>query len=299
MFGFSRGSYTVRSLAGFMNNSGLVKQENIPKVKEACTIYRNKDICPKHRQSKAFREAYCDRGEYGTRVPIKLLACFDTVGALGLPDASLMGSLLTRIKYKFHDTTLSRKVENAIHVLSIDEARLGFKLILMVENDAVPGQLTQLYFPGHHSGVGGGQPGEEKISNFTLMWLVGEVKRRGLPLSFHREIFEEGYVNLPFTPLPLAERLNNAMMNVAAGDLLQWKGVRTVTTEECHPGVAERYANYGDWRPAALEKVGNDLIELAQQMKAAAIGGNENIARKGRAEDYSFSSPVSQINEEG
>lgn len=295
MFGFSRGSYTVRSLAGFMNNSGLVKQENIPMVKKAYEIYRNKNLCPKHTESTDFRKLYCDRGEYGTRVTIKLLACFDTVGALGLPDSSIMGSLLTRNQYKFHDTTLARKVENAIHVLSIDEARLGFKPTMMVENKSVPGQLSQLYFPGHHSGVGGGQPGEEKLSNFTLLWLIEEIERRGLPLSFHKERIEEGTVNLPFTPLPVTERIHNALMNVAAGDLFQWKGVRTVASEDCHPSVAERYANYDNWRPAALEKAGKDLIKLAEQMRKTTIGGTEKNTSKELPKDSSFSSEVSHV----
>lgn len=68
MFGFSRGSYTVRSLAGLINESGLVRRSELQFVHEAYELYRaNEDV--ESEEAVAFREAH------GDRVPIKLLAC--------------------------------------------------------------------------------------------------------------------------------------------------------------------------------------------------------------------------------
>jgi uncharacterized protein (DUF2235 family) len=41
-FGFSRGAYTVRSLAGLIRNSGLPKKENRNRVDEALKLYRGR-----------------------------------------------------------------------------------------------------------------------------------------------------------------------------------------------------------------------------------------------------------------
>jgi hypothetical protein len=108
MFGFSRGAYTVRSLAGLILHSGLGRRDQLRFVEEAYEAYRNR-IAPTLSEMKDFR-----------RIPITLLACFDTVGALGIPG---MLSVLNRDKYEFHNTTLSEYIQNAVHIMSIDEHR--------------------------------------------------------------------------------------------------------------------------------------------------------------------------------
>lgn len=119
LFGFSRGSYTVRSLAGLIYESGLVRRDHIQWVHEAYELYRNNEDVESE-------EAVDFRAAHGERVPIKLLACFDTVGSLGLPfeGPSFIGRF-QRERYQFHSTTLNPLIENAIHMLSIDEDRQG------------------------------------------------------------------------------------------------------------------------------------------------------------------------------
>src|SRR5689334_14471435 len=43
LFGFSRGAYTVRSLAGLIRNSGLLEREHKGRVEEAYALYRRRD----------------------------------------------------------------------------------------------------------------------------------------------------------------------------------------------------------------------------------------------------------------
>jgi uncharacterized protein (DUF2235 family) len=71
MFGFSRGAYTVRSLAGLIHEAGLVRRDKLDRVKEAYDLYRS-DEDPESEVSASFR------AENGERIPIKLLACWDT-----------------------------------------------------------------------------------------------------------------------------------------------------------------------------------------------------------------------------
>lgn len=89
MFGFSRGSYTVRSLAGLMYNCGLVRQEEISFVDAAYEMYRERGQSPDEDVARDFRARHSIRPNVGERVPITLLACFDTVSHLCTAVASL------------------------------------------------------------------------------------------------------------------------------------------------------------------------------------------------------------------
>ncbi len=57
-FGFSRGAYTVRSLAGLVRNAGILRREHVGRVDEAYDLYRDRDdeARPKSAKAVAFRE---------------------------------------------------------------------------------------------------------------------------------------------------------------------------------------------------------------------------------------------------
>lgn len=116
LFGFSRGAYTVRSLAGMIHAAGLVRRDQLEFVEEAYELYRRKEATDSEGPTE-FRKVH------GSRVPITCVVCFDTVGALGIPDSFGMLSRRSRQRYEFLDTTLNSDIKNAIHVLSIDEER--------------------------------------------------------------------------------------------------------------------------------------------------------------------------------
>ena len=103
MFVFSRGAYTVRSLAGMIDSVGLVRRDSLDQIKNAYELYRA-DV-PGNADSAAERESF--RSLHGDRVPIKCMVCFDTVGSLGIPESLGWLNGLTRSRYEFHDTKLS------------------------------------------------------------------------------------------------------------------------------------------------------------------------------------------------
>jgi uncharacterized protein (DUF2235 family) len=115
LFGFSRGAYTVRSLGGLINHSGLVRRGQFQFVRQAYEMYRSRND-PEGTVATLFRS------EHGGRIPISLIACFDTVGDLGIPPGRVQFDLE---RYQFHNTKLAASVENGIHILSIDEIRKG------------------------------------------------------------------------------------------------------------------------------------------------------------------------------
>lgn len=131
----------------------------------------------------------------------------------------------------------------------------------MTESKHVPGQLTQLFFPGRHSGVGGGEPTEVELSNYALNWLVSELKRRGIALKLHEDRIEPGSCNVPPPPaLGWKDWTTQFLMNRVAGIYI--RPVNKVA--DCHPSVAKRYALQPEWRPRALEKKKRPLSKVAK-----------------------------------
>jgi uncharacterized protein (DUF2235 family) len=179
LFGFSRGSFTVRSLSGLIRNSGILKPSNIHLIPKAYSIYhsRRTEYQPREIEATLFRKTYAV--EETTR--IKFIGVFDTVGALGNP--LYMKSLLSR-RNQFHDTNLSSRVDNAFHALAIDEKRKNFEATLWHQQPHSIGQvLEQVWFPGVHSDVGGGFPETESgLSDIALKWMLE--KAQNCKLSF-------------------------------------------------------------------------------------------------------------------
>ena len=174
LFGFSRGAFTARSIAGMVRKCGVLGREFVQHYRDAIDLYRSE-----HRPADAaavkFRKDY-SVGK-GDDIKIKLIGVWDTVGALGIPLRGLRW--LTADKHQFHDTELSGVVEHAYHALAIDERRAPFEPALWMYKPK-PGQtIEQKWFCGVHSDVGGGYP-ERGLSDITLDWMIGKAKGAGL-----------------------------------------------------------------------------------------------------------------------
>jgi hypothetical protein len=182
LFGFSRGAYTVRSLAGMLGACGLLD----PKGLDEATIWK--------RVSAAFLQGYRKRratGDWGAgwafheseagnrSIPIELVGVWDTVGALGIPDdMALLNLFDDRSQYTFHDTRLGQGIRHARHAIALDERRETFAPTLW-DNANDGNRVIQLWFPGVHSDVGGGYP-ETGLSDGALAWMIDQAGALGL-----------------------------------------------------------------------------------------------------------------------
>jgi uncharacterized protein (DUF2235 family) len=182
-FGFSRGAYTVRSLAGMIHNCGLLKKEHSGRIGEAFEMYRSrlKKFHPDESRSIEFRNAY------SRFVKIKFLGVWDTVGALGIP---LVGRLARQSKYRFHDTKLSPIIECAYHPLAIDERRAPFKPSIWAIKRG-RGHTAQPWFAGAHSDVGGGYKDDHGLADVTLNWMAERATECGL--QFNETILDASF----------------------------------------------------------------------------------------------------------
>lgn len=252
LFGFSRGSYTVRSLTGLIYESGLVRRDQLQFVAEAYELYRNNEDVESP-EAVAFREAH------GDRIPITLLACFDTVGSLGLPfEGPKFLSQFNADRYRFHSTKLNPLIQNAIHLLSIDEDRKVFSPTLMDHSEETgPGQLTQMYFWGGHGGIGGGDSRQITPSTCTLRFLVEEMEKRELGLALDmNSIPEIGDVEEQGEEIK-SSRLMSMVESVTG------KAVRAIdSVDMVHPLAIRRYQKCPFWRPRALEGISEELLNV-------------------------------------
>jgi uncharacterized protein (DUF2235 family) len=178
LFGFSRGAFTARSLAGFIGNSGILRPEHVARVDEAYELYRDREDPnkkPSGATARAFRAAYAHDD-----VPLRFVGVWDTVGALGIP---LRIAALTK-RWSFHDVRLGAHVETACHALSIDERRGPFEPTLWERQATAPATqtLTQVWFSGVHSDVGGGYP-DSDLSDVPLRWMAERAAEAGLALN--------------------------------------------------------------------------------------------------------------------
>tara|TARA_R110000850_G_C9990205_1_gene466943 strand:+ start:5081 stop:6331 length:1251 start_codon:yes stop_codon:yes gene_type:complete len=175
IFGFSRGAYTARSLAGLIGLAGMLRPSSLGHVLEGVIeIYRSDDS----REDKRLQLQQIGSNERYADVSIRCVGVWDTVGSLGVPGQWWGGTTIGK-KYNFHDVSLSPSVEVALHALAIDEKRSAFPPTLW-DRDAqaqpVSGQIVeQVWFAGVHSNVGGSY-GDAMLSDIALDWMVKRVK---------------------------------------------------------------------------------------------------------------------------
>jgi len=265
LFGFSRGAYTVRCLAGLIYNAGLPHREFIRKIPEAYAIYRDKKDENKHPDGK---ESVAFRNQYGERVPIKALCCWDTVAEIGFPDLIPGIDLDEKLneKYRFFDSTINPTVENAIHAVAIDEIRKVFDVTRMEPHHTrEKAQVTQVWFPGGHGCIGGGSKEDRGLSDGALRWMVQQVEPLGLAL-------DEDRVEYGIKP-DCRVHFNNTLefpFNLCSPNIREVTG----TFEDLHESVKKRWQDptiQPPYRPENLMKFKKELDEW----KPVAIAAEE------------------------
>ena len=196
LFGFSRGAFTVRVLAGLIDKCGLCADcksecDLHEKARKNFAIYREGYRGLQIANLFAFRKK--DRSHLAAAVypEIEFIGVWDTVDAYGLPIDEL-ADLWNRFIYpmRFRDHRLSDRVLKACHAISIDDERHTFHPVLWDEDSD---RIEQVWFPGVHSDVGGGYP-HIGLSLVSLDWMISKVETRNdnqSGLTFLSDLREE------------------------------------------------------------------------------------------------------------
>lgn len=191
LFGFSRGAFTVRTLAGLITRVGLLDVKNLEDtraleraVHDAYRIYRRCCNTPLAR----FRRRERTPGDPSFRKDIRIafIGVWDTVDAVGVPFriADVINSTVYR--FKFPDLELSDQVDRACHALALDDDRSSFHPVLWDEkreksDESGKRRIEQVWFAGAHSNVGGGYP-KQGMSLVALEWMLRKAEQSKLRL---------------------------------------------------------------------------------------------------------------------
>ena len=245
LFGFSRGAFTVRTLAGLINDCGLVSAADCAtelrfraRTALAYRVYRRKYRALVARlfsigamNADEFKARFAMRDHTGQPLEphIRLLGVWDTVDAVGLPFrlADFWNAAIWQ--FKFRTTSLSTLVDKGCHALAMDDARASFTPVLWDETSHdVKNRVEQVWFAGAHSNVGGGYP-QQGMSLVTLDWMMTKAEQQGLRFTrFSREQYSslQGF----------ADRLYNPRANF--GVFYRWKP-RDITRLSAAKGIEQ------------------------------------------------------------
>jgi uncharacterized protein (DUF2235 family) len=186
LFGFSRGAFTVRVLAGLLYRCGLARRERHDDnglFDGAWALYQS--MQPARDRVTEFRAAERQR-----ECPIRFLGVWDTVKSYG----GLRPVMLPHLRH-------NPIVHTIRHALALDEQRGWFDVTTWgrLDLDLVPGgawsrlsdaertaiaaqDIAEVWFRGCHSDVGGGNgcPTTERIA---LRWMLGEAVPKGVAIN--------------------------------------------------------------------------------------------------------------------
>jgi len=174
IYGFSRGAYAARALAGLIGDCGIRKTRDK-------SIF---DIVKANKSAKkASRAGGPPRGpDIQANNRIKLLGVFDTVGSYGVPAGfsglAPLGRYITLMVFGgFEDTQLGQHVDHALHAIGVDERRRPFTPTFWTVKKGAPhpSNIEQNWFPGVHCNVGGGYD-DSGLSDIALIWMIARTQ---------------------------------------------------------------------------------------------------------------------------
>jgi uncharacterized protein (DUF2235 family) len=266
LFGFSRGAYTVRSLAGMIRHCGILKNQDLCLIKETYDFYRHPSI--EHRAGAAKSDAFIAENSY-PNPQIKFLGVWDTVGALGIPITSFR--MWNRKKYKFHDLTLSSTIKYAYHAMAIDERRGLFDVNLWKQSrhaieNKVEQFVEQRWFPGVHADVGGGYR-EEQLSDLSLLWMIEKARLSGLNIDMGMAVTNADFPVF-LSPDPNGVPHNSVTFIHKFNPLIIRKiGQTSGFNEVIDPSAVERMHKVKGYAPVNVKKAIGHGIKVGEALK--------------------------------
>lgn len=181
-FGFSRGAFTARSVAGMVNGFGIPMAHQASMLPTLMNLYfsqRDGAYTAVAQQAQALLVAP-DR----QRVPIQFVGVWDTVASVGLWPFAL--------QFTARPQAAGKAFVHVRHALALDDHRSPFDARLYEDANGpiatrepgVMGSMQQVWFRGAHGDVGGGYPWPESgAAASALGWLVSEAVQCGLRLK--------------------------------------------------------------------------------------------------------------------
>lgn len=183
LFGFSRGAFTVRVLAGMLHGVGLLNRGTENLLPYVWTHYRairmlSNDATESEKADAKKFESETDvlRRSFTQPCRVAFLGPWDTVGSVGMYNAN----------QSFAFTFENPSVAIVRHAVSLDEKRAGFRSNVFKADatklpDSERQRVMNVWFAGVHSDIGGGYPRKESgLAMIAFQWMVREAKEAGM-----------------------------------------------------------------------------------------------------------------------
>lgn len=292
LFGFSRGAYTARSLAGLISRCGLLQAGAPLSVKQVYQRYHRGRSLPTIRDLlEAAQDGKRDFTleerwiiKYSMPIPIKFIGVWDTVGALGNPFSFIPG----RHTYHFLDTNLRVSNDFAFQAIALDEHRKAFAPTLWTHwvpksGSSTPerplSQVEQRWFVGAHANVGGSVE-NDLLPQLPLKWMMEKASSHGL--TFRRAVELDGDVNISPVEDSFADFAYGAYKilmlgrpfyrEIGAAPVDHPHTVENTINETIDASVFERWRSNPSYRPQNLQDWANgynvDVGELRTAVRA-------------------------------
>ena len=175
MFGYSRGAFAVRSLAGIIDSVESLYYK-FAQSRYVDRVWRRYQVL---RRSDDFKSRYC-HGD----VKINKMGIYDNVSALSV-NFSWFAQILPD-NYSFHNHRISDCVLVGYHALAWDEARaVSAPELWEADETSALYEIEQMWFSGSHVAIGGIFRGHEiarPLSNTPMIWMMEHAERHGLRL---------------------------------------------------------------------------------------------------------------------
>lgn len=268
IFGFSRGAYTARSLAGLIAICGLLKAGGALGVNQLYDRYRHEDdrtiykLAGMDASALTFEERWMLK--YSRPVHIEMIGVWDTVGAVGVPAFSFEG--ISSSTFKFHHTGLRQSIKAGFHALAIDEHRPKFEPTLWTVRTPPGGaaspmrpveSVEQRWFVGAHANVGGGCY-NDTLAQLPLRWMMQNAAKRGL--AFKNELAMDGNEHRgaisdsfkEFLHGIYSKAFSRSYRAIGARPAVKQNGLHTNVNETIDASVFDRWRDDKTYRPPNL-----------------------------------------------
>ena len=200
IFGFSRGAFTARSLAGLVALEGILKAGSPIALTQLFNRYKkgNEESIwtLKDKEASGGTSNLTDEErwllKYSQPAKVKVVGVWDTVGSVGVAAGNIPG--ISRSQFDYLQTGLFLPIQNGYHALAIDEHRSDFAPTLWdvrhPPNAVRPvSSVEQRWFVGAHANVGGGYE-TDLLAQAPLRWMMQKAQSHGL--TFRSEVALDG-----------------------------------------------------------------------------------------------------------
>ena len=212
---------------------------------------------------------------------VAFLGVFDTVAAMD--GVHTKGEEISS-DVVFENGTLDPRVRRAVHIVSLDEDRIAFEPTLINRDEENPGRITEVWFPGVHSDIGGGY-WHDGLADVSLRFMIEKCREHlgqdiniaeSTTAEIGRLLTDQGEILklLDVDDILVHPSVTGMVHRHATGSgRLYAKDVRKVCVRDddralspaaCRPlvhhSVKARFDLVAEYRPAALRGVQFDLL---------------------------------------